>query len=258
MASVRPGQAAAARPIRTAATPRMASAHQFPDTVGSMVERCAWLIRFSSRSKGPASRRTGRLAPRRPLSGRSSSSSSSRPRPGPRSPPLSTSSPERSARRGALSSPSGAFTLGDIRARALDQPPGARLPHGLFARGDPKLAVDGFDLGSHRARGDVEAVTHLPGGERPVEQAKHGHLTLGHLPVERSVPLIGLAKPALLALQKGGEDAGVIAERLQDGARLVVYPASRASIAAREVHPRKGEHTDEGGPGAYPRQLRSC
>jgi hypothetical protein len=33
--------------------------------------------------------------------------------------------------------------------------------HGLLARGDPELAVDGFDLGSYRAGGDVEALCHL-------------------------------------------------------------------------------------------------
>jgi hypothetical protein len=44
----------------------------------------------------------------------------------------------------------------------LDEPPGVSLLHGILARGDPELAVDGFDLGSYGTRGDVEMLRYLP------------------------------------------------------------------------------------------------
>ena len=72
---------------------------------------------------------------------------------------------ERSARQDGSSSPIGAVSpRGFMGLRGtLDEPPGVSLLHGRTARGDPELAVDGFDLGSYGAWGDVEALRHLPG-----------------------------------------------------------------------------------------------
>jgi hypothetical protein len=66
---------------------------------------------------------------------------------------------ERSAQQDGSSSPIGPFPLGDL----LDEFPGASILYGRTARGDPKLAVDGFDLCSYGAGCDVEALRHLPG-----------------------------------------------------------------------------------------------
>src|SRR5215211_4242608 len=139
-----------------------------------------------------------------------------------RLPPLFITLSERSAHRDGLSSPTGVFPLGDLRVYlwwGLDEPPGAGLLHGFLARGNPELAVDGFDLGSYRAGGDVETLRYLPGRRVADEEPEHIELALCELLVERSVPPLSLTKPALLSLQKLGEDAGVRIP-LQYGPRL--------------------------------------
>src|SRR5215212_11556005 len=76
----------------------------------------------------------------------------------------------------------------------LDEPPSVSFLHGLTTRGDPELAVDGFDLGSYRARGDVEVLRHLPGRQLAAKQAEHIELALRKLPIKRSVVLLARAK----------------------------------------------------------------
>ena len=71
--------------------------------------------------------------------------------------------------------------------------------HGCTTRGDPELAVDGFDLGSYGAWGDVEALCHLPGGELSDEEVKYIELALCELPIERSVSPLDSAMFALLS-----------------------------------------------------------
>jgi hypothetical protein len=110
---------------------------------------------------------------------------------------------ERSAQQDGSSSPTGTFPLGDLWV-GLDQSPGVSLLNGCTARGDPELAVDGFDLGSYRAWGYVEAVCHLPGGELADEEVKHIELAFCELPVKLPLPRLVPAKFALLALQKLG------------------------------------------------------
>jgi hypothetical protein len=91
----------------------------------------------------------------------------------------------------------------------LEKAPGAGLLHGFAARGGPKLAVDGLDLGPHRARGYVEALRHLLGRELPGEQAKHLELALCQLPVELPLPRLARAELPFLALEELGEHPGI-------------------------------------------------
>src|SRR5919202_6501953 len=101
----------------------------------------------------------------------------------------------------------------------LDEPPGVGFFHGFAARGDPELAVDGFDLGPDGARGDVEALCHVPSGELATEQAKHIALALGQLAVELPIPRLACAKLPFLALEEIRESAG-FGKILQDIARF--------------------------------------
>ena len=143
---------------------------------------------------------------------------------------------ERSARRDGPSSPTSTFPLGDlwVCVDGLDEPPGVGLLHGRTTRGDPELAVDGFDLGPYGARGDVEALRHLPGGELAAEQAKHIALALGQLPVELPLPRLARAKLPFLALEELGEDAGVgIASRMARASASTVLAPARSPRAAR-------------------------
>ena len=86
----------------------------------------------------------------------------------------------------------------------LEKLPGVSFLYGCTTRGDPELAVDGFDLGSYRAWGYIEAVRHLPGRELADEEAKHIELAVCELPVKLPLPRLVPAKFALLALQKLG------------------------------------------------------
>src|SRR5215212_6791656 len=138
----------------------------------------------------------------------------------------------------------------------LDEPPGVGLLNGSTTRGDPELAVDGFDLRSYRAWGDVEALRHLPGGELADEEAKHIELTLRELPVELPLPRLARAELPSFALQKLREYA-CIGIPLQHGPRLAQHVACSAAIAAFGAHPREREQPYEGRPGAHTRQAHS-
>src|SRR5829696_5368508 len=138
----------------------------------------------------------------------------------------------------------------------LDEPFDAGLQHGILARGDPELAVDGLDVGSYGARGDVETLRYLRGRQLSDEEAKHSELALRELPVELPFPRLARAELPFLALQKLGEDA-CIGIPLQNGSRLGEHLACSATIAAFGAHPREREQPDEGRPGAYTRQAHS-
>src|SRR5215216_3450601 len=138
----------------------------------------------------------------------------------------------------------------------LDEPPGVGLLNGSTTRGDPELAVDGFDLGSYRAWGYVEALRYLPGGELADEEAKHVELALCELPVKLPLPRVAGAKPTFLALEKLGEHASV-RKSLQDVSRLGEHRPAPGSVATRGSYRREREQPDEGGPGAQAGQSSS-
>src|SRR5215217_1663748 len=139
---------------------------------------------------------------------------------------------------------------------SLDEPPSVSFLHGLTTRGDPELAVDGFDLGSHGARGDVEALCHLPGGELADEQAEHIELVCCELLVELSLPPLAGAKLPFLALEKLREHAGV-GKSFQDGPRLGKRLPTSGPVATLGPHRRERKQPDEGGPGAQAGQPSS-
>src|SRR5215218_6713780 len=138
----------------------------------------------------------------------------------------------------------------------LDKSPGVSLLHGCTTRGDPQLAVDGFDLGSYGAWGHVEALRYLPGGELADEEAKHVELPLRELPVELALPRLAGAKPTFLALEKLGEHAGV-RKSLQDVSRLGEHRPAPGSVATRGSYQRERKQPDEGWPGAQAGQSSS-
>ena len=138
----------------------------------------------------------------------------------------------------------------------LDEAPGVRLLYGLRTRGDPEFAVDGFDLGSYRARGNVEVVRYLPSGELADKEAKHFELALRKLPVELPFPRLTRAKHPFLTLEELGEDAG-IGISLQKGPRLGEYRPSFGSIATHGVYLRERQQPDESGPGTQAGQPSS-
>ena len=128
-----------------------------------------------------------------------------------------------------------------------------RLLHGLTTRGDAELAVDGFDLGSYGAWGDVEALCHLPGRELAAEQAKYVELALCELLAEMPIPLCDRAKFPVLALEQLGDNAGIRGS-FQDGSHLGERRPTPGSVATRGSYRRDRQQPDEGGPGAQARQ----
>ena len=74
--------------------------------------------------------------------------------------------------------------------------------HGFLARGYPELAIDGLDVRSHGAGGDVEDAPHLPGGELTGEEPQHVQLALRELLAGCSLPSLARAEPSLFALEK--------------------------------------------------------
>src|SRR5215203_3777642 len=119
----------------------------------------------------------------------------------------------------------------------LDEPPGVGLLNGSTTRGDPELAVDGFDLGSYRAWGYVEALRHLPGGELADEEAKHIELALCELPVKLPLPRLVPAKFALLALQKLGKmpASGYLSRMVRASTSTFLAPARSPRIRLTEA-----------------------
>src|SRR5215218_6087119 len=117
----------------------------------------------------------------------------------------------------------------------LDEPPGVGLLNGSTTRGDPELAVDGFDLGSYRAWGYVEALRHLPGGELADEEAKHIELAFRKLPVKLPLPWLVPAKFALPTPAKLAA-AAPAAIPLPTAPPLHETPPSSRTTAAHKSH----------------------
>src|SRR5215212_3289357 len=138
----------------------------------------------------------------------------------------------------------------------LDESPGVSFLHGFTAGGDPEPAVDGFDLGSYGAWGDVEALRNLPGGEISYEEAKHIELPLRELPVELPLPRLASAELPFLTLQKLEEHTSVRVP-LQHGSRLGEHRSTSGSIAALLARRGEGKQSYDGGPGTQAGQLSS-
>src|SRR5829696_4252852 len=137
----------------------------------------------------------------------------------------------------------------------LDEPFDAGLRHGILARGDPELAVDGLDVGPYGARGDVETLRYLRGRQLSDEEAKHSEFALRELTVELPFPCLARAKLPFLALDKLREDAGV-GIPLHNGSRLGEHRPGSGAIAAFGAHPRERQQRNESRPGAHTRQAR--
>src|SRR5829696_1180434 len=137
----------------------------------------------------------------------------------------------------------------------LDEPFDAGLRHGILARGDPELAVDGLDVGPYGARGDVEVLGYLRGRQLSDEEAKHSEFALRELTVELPLPRLARAELSFLALQKLGEYA-CVRICLQDGPRLGEQRPGSGAVAAFGAHPREREQRNESRPGAHTRQAR--
>src|SRR5829696_2794676 len=138
----------------------------------------------------------------------------------------------------------------------LDEPFDAGLRHGILARGDPELAVDGLDVGPYGTRGDVETLRYLRGRQLSDEEAKHSEFALRELTVELPFPCLARAKLPFLALDKLREDAGV-GIPLHNGPRLGEHRPGSGAIAAFGAHRRERQQPDEGGPGAQAGQPSS-
>jgi hypothetical protein len=130
------------------------------------------------------------------------------------------------------------------------------LLHGLLARGNLQFAIDAFDMGSYRIRGEVEALSHLRDAQRTLKEAEDIQLALREVLVERLLLPLTRAKLALLALEKLGEYAGVWV-RFHDRAHLGEQRLSLGSFTLRRQYRSERKQPDEGWPGAQRRKSPS-